>query len=161
MNLRRVPNLKNLKSVLWLLMPVVTSIIVCVLWIMTLGAFRHYFKFPLGYYPSPPKLTIVELIVYNGIQLVFVLALFFIVAKLFKVGLLKALSSQHNYKKAWFSGIVIGWIFTCYILFAGAMFSCCPGIFLDLIQPWYWLTIPEFGILGLVGLAYLVMVFRK
>lgn len=161
MNLRRIPNLKNLKSILWLLMPVLTSLIVYFLWVMAFGAFRHYFKFPLGDYPSPAKLTIVELIVYNGIQLLFVLGLFFIVAKLFKVGLLKALSSQQNYKKAWFSGIVIGWLFTSYVLFAESLFFCCPGLFPELIQPWYWLTIPEFGILGLVGLVYLIMVFRK
>ena len=153
--------MKNLKSFLWLLVPIILSFIFYMLWIVAFEAFRRNFKFPLGYYPSPPKFTILELIVYNGTQLIFVLALFFTLFKFFKTGLLKILSLQVNYKRCWFLGIIVGWIFTCYFLFAESMFLCCPGLFPDLIQPWYWLIIPEFGILGMVGLVFLTIVFRK
>lgn len=161
MNLRRIPNLKNLKSILWLLLPIFLSVLIHFVWLMGLGLVRNFFDFPLGDYPQPSHLSFADLIVYNGVQLIFVLALFFIIGKLFKVSLLKILGFQSARRKIWFSGIVIGWLFTCYVLFAESMFFCCPGLFPEVIQPWYWLTIPEFAILGVVGLIYLVMVFRK
>ncbi len=159
MNFNRIPNLKNLKSILWLILPILASISIHAIWLFGLGFVKHYFDFPVGDNGSPSAPTISQLIIYNGIQLAFVLGLFFVLVKIFKKALHKTIENQHSLKKLWFSGIFVGWLITCYFLFVESMFFCCPGFMPEVIQPWYWLTIPEFGILGLIGLGYLIKDF--
>ena len=158
-NLKRILNLKNLKSFLWVILPILASILVHFIWLFCLGLIRGYFDFPIGDEGTPSAPTIIQLLIYNGIQLVFVLGLFFVLVKLFKKALHKTLENQKSHMKLWFSGIVVGWLIACYFVLVESIFFCCPGIMPEVIQPWYWLTIPEFGILGLIGLGYLIKDF--
>lgn len=152
-NLKNI--LKILKSFIWLILPIIASILIHFIWLLCLGFIRGYFDFPIGDDNSPLVPKISQLIIYNGIQLISVLGLFFLLVRLFKKALQKTLENQKTHVRLWFSGIFISWVFTCYLLFVESMFFCCPGFMPEVIHPWYWLTIPEFGILGLIGLGFL------
>ena len=151
--------MNNIKNLLWLLFPIIASVVIHAIWLFVLGLIRKSLEFPVGDINPPSEQTITQLVIYNGIQLLFVLFLFYALVKLFKKSLHQIILNTQKHQKLWFSGILTGWIITCFVLFVESMFFCCPGFIPDLIQPWYWLTIPEFAILGLIGMGYLIKTY--
>jgi hypothetical protein len=146
---------KTIDIITLALLPLILSVLVFFLWLFSFTVFRHFFRFPFGDYPSSYPLSSRELVIYNGIQLLFVCLLFLVSISLYRWAANK-LAICKTVNKWTLVTISISWIIFSFLAYSMAGFFCCPGLFPEVANPFWWLTLVEFAAFALLGSIYLI-----
>ena len=137
------------------LLPLILSVLAFLVWLFSFSIFRHFFRFPFGDSPSAYPLSLRELVIYNGIQLLFVCLLFIVSISIYRWAANK-LAICKTARRGALVTISISWIIFSFLAYSMAWFFCCPGLFPEVANPYWWLTLVEFAVFAILGLAYLV-----
>jgi hypothetical protein len=143
------------KNVFWSFAPLLLSFVIYVMWEMLFAYFRNHFDFPWGDEGQNFSATTwKELSIFNGVQFIFITALF--LATLYVYDWFSSKASVLGNHRWWHLFLMtVSWIIYCYLAFAMATFTCCPGFLPDVHNEWYWLTLPEFIAFYILGQIYL------
>ena len=141
----------QIKHFVLFLLPFVLCIFACLILLRGFGLFQQYFSYPIGSDGSPTFPSTRELVIYNGVQFIFLAILFVACAYIYSRFI------KHIEGPAWKVLLTIGisWALWTFVTYGLATFFCCPGLFPDAFNKFYWLTLPEFILLGMLGGAYL------
>jgi hypothetical protein len=146
---------KTIDLIALALLPLILSVLMFFLWLFSFTVFRHFFRFPFGDYPSSYPLSSNELAIYNGIQLLFVCLLFLVSISLYRWAANKLAICKTANQWALVT-ISISWIIFSFLAYSMAGFFCCPGLFPEVANPFWWLTLVEFAAFALLGSIYLI-----
>ena len=138
-------------NVLRFLVPFGICLITFFVWLNVFSVFRNSFADPFGNDGSPTFPDSRELLIYNGVQFIFLAILFVACAYIYSRFI------KHIEGPTWKVLLTIGisWALWTFVTYGLATFFCCPGLFPDAFNKFYWLTLPEFILLGMLGGAYL------
>lgn len=158
--MKKGSKVKIVKNILWSLAPLLISIMIYLGWIILFDSFRYNFDFPWGYEGYDLSPDWIELVVFNTVQFIFIAGLFFATLYIYNRCSRKAF---HLPNERWWhlAFISISWALWSYFAFVGALATCCPGLFADVIIEFYWLTIPEFIGFYFFGQVYLILKIRE
>jgi len=136
------------------LVPLFLSMGAMLLMIFVFGAYRSIFSFPWGddgsYYPVPIR----DLVIYNTTQLIFLTLVFLAALYFYNRSIKKQLNSSYS-KTSILIAALSSWIIYNINALATASFFCCPGLFPEVFNAWYWMTYPEFVVFTIVGAIYI------
>jgi hypothetical protein len=135
--------------------PLLMSLFVFIVWIFSFELFRHFFKFPFGDSPSSYPLSLREIVIYNGIQLLFVCLLFLVATRIYR-WVANNLSICKRARRSALLTTILSWVIFSFLSYNMAGFFCCPGLFPEVANPLWWLTSLEFAAFAILGSAYLV-----
>ena len=142
------------------------------IWLMLIKTFRGFFTYPWGDLNSyTPALK--DLVIYNIIQFVFIAMFFWLAVKIYKFALIKLKWINLNTKNAentyWkllksttiksrfrITFLILIGLMCLFLTFSMAEFFCCPGLFPEAPNSYWWLTLPEFLLFGGLGAIYLL-----
>jgi magnesium-transporting ATPase (P-type) len=96
-----------------------------------------------------------DLVIYNGIQLLFVCLLFVISISIYRWAANKLAISKTARRGALVT-ISISWIIFSFLAYSMAWFFCCPGLFPEVANPYWWLTLVEFAVFAIAGSLHLI-----
>lgn len=148
--------MKKIKDLFVLaLLPLILSVLTFFLWLFSFTVFRHFFRFPFGDSPSSYPLSLYELVIYNGIQLLFVCLLFLVSISIYRWAANK-LAICKTARRGALVTLSISWIIFSYLAYSLAWFFYCPGLFPEVANPLWWITLVEFAFLAILGLACLI-----
>jgi hypothetical protein len=136
------------------LLPLILSVLAFFLWLLSFTVFRHFFRFPFGDSPSSYPLSLRELVIYNGIQLLFVCLLFLVSISIYRWSANK-LAIFKTARRGALVTISISWVIFSYLAYSMAWFFCCPGLFQEVANPYWWLTLVEFAVFAILGVTYI------
>ena len=146
---------KTIDLIALALLTLILSVLAFFLWLFSFTVFRHFFRFPFGDSPSSYPLSLRDLVIYNGIQLLFVCLLFLASIRIYRWTANKLAISKTS-KRGALVTISISWVIFSFLAYSMAWFFCCPGLFPEVANPYWWLTLVEFAVFAILGLAYLV-----
>ena len=146
---------KTIDLIVLAFVPLILSTLSFVAWMMSFGLFRSLFDFPWGNDKSPYPLSARELLIYNGVQVFFVILLFLASIFIYRWSLNK-LTICNTAKHSAFIAITLSWLFFSFSAFNLAQFFCCPGLFPEVFNSLWWLTKPEFIVFSALGEIYLI-----
>lgn len=145
---------KTIDLIALALLPLLMSVIAFFLWLFSFTVFRHFFRFPFGDSPSSYPLSLLDLVIYNGIQLLFVCLLFVISISIYRWAANK-LAICKTARRGALVTISISWIIFSFLAYSLAWFFCCPGLFPEVANPLWWLTLVEFAVFAILGTTYI------
>lgn len=137
------------------LLPLILSLFTLIVWLASFASFRRFFFFPWGDDGSTYPLSLLELVIYNGVQAFFIILLFLASLYIYCWALNK-LPICKTANRAAFIAITLSWLFFSFSAFSLAGFLCCPGLFPDVFNSLWWLTAPEFAFFAALGEIYLI-----
>jgi hypothetical protein len=146
---------KTIDLIILFLLPLILSILVFFLWLFSFGMFRHFFKFPFGDRPSSYPLSMGELTIYNGIQLLFLCLLFIASITIYR-WLANKLNICKTARRSALITICLSWLIFSFLSYSMAGLYCCPGLFPAVANPLWWLTSLEFAVIAFLGSIYLI-----
>ena len=132
------------------LLPLVLGIFAFLAWLFGFSVFRHFFKFPFGDSPSSYPLSLRELVIYNGVELLFVCLLFLVSISIYRWAANKLAICKAARRGALVT-ISISWVIFSYLSYSMAGLTCCPGLFPEVANPLWWLTLVEFTFFAILG----------
>ncbi|CAN4271139.1 hypothetical protein MCEZLEM10_00823 [Methylophilaceae bacterium] len=132
------------------LLPLILVLFALITWLFSFGIFRRFFKFPLGDSPSSYPLSLGELVIYNGIQLLFVCLLFLVSISIYR-WVANKLAICKTARRGALVTLSISWVIFSFLAYSMAGFFCCPGLFPEVANPLWWLTLVEFAVFAIFG----------
>ena len=145
---------KTIDLIALALLPLLMSVLAFFLWLFSFTVFRHFFSFPFGDSPSSYPLSLHELVIYNGIQLLFVCLLFLVSISIYRLAANK-LAICKTARQGALVTISISWIIFSFLAYSMAGLNCCPGLFPEVANPLWWLTLVEFAVFAILGTTYI------
>jgi hypothetical protein len=136
------------------ILPLILSVLAFCLWLFSFTVLRHFFRFPFGDSPSSYPLSLRDLVIYNGIQLLFVCLLFLASISIYRWAANKLAISKTARRGALVT-TSISWIIFSFLAYSMAWFFCCPGLFPEVANPYWWLTLVEFAVFAILGVTYI------
>lgn len=136
------------------LLPLILVLFALITWLFSFGIFRRFFRFPFGDSPSSYPISLRELVIYNGIQLLFVCLLFLVSISIYR-WVANKLAICKTARRGALVTISISWITFSFLAYSMAWFFCCPGLFQKVANPLWWLTLVEFAIFAIFGAIYI------
>ena len=146
---------KTIDLIALALLPLFMSVLAFFLWLFSFTVFRHFFRFPFGDSPSSYPLSLRDLVIYNGIQLLFVCLLFLISISIYRWAANK-LAICKTARRGALVTITISWVIFSFLAYSMAWFFCCPGLFAEVANPYWWLTLVEFAVFAILGVTYFI-----
>jgi hypothetical protein len=143
-----------IKLIALFLLPLILGIFVFLAWLFSFSIFRHFFKFPFGDSPSSYPLSLRELVIYNGIQLLFVCLLFLVSISIYRWAANK-LAICKTARRGALVTLSISWVIFSFLAYSMAWFFCCPGLFPEVANPFWGLTLVEFAVFAILGVTYI------
>ena len=151
---------KTIDLIVLTLLPLILSLFAFFVWLSSLISFRKFFYFPWGDDRSTYPLSLLDLLIYNGVQAFFIVILFLVT--IFIYGwVLKKLTICKTAKRGTHIAIAVSWLFFSFSAYSFAGFFCCPGLFPDVFNSLWWLTAPEFIAFAIFGEIYLMKKCRE
>ena len=111
---------------------------------------RSSFPYPFGTDGSSTFPDLRAQIIFNSIQFIALAILFAASAYIYGI----FIKHIEGTKRLAFLALSISWVLWSILSCCLATFLCCPGLFPDVFNSFYWLTYPEFIFFGLLGMAY-------
>lgn len=149
---------KTIDLIALFLLPLILGIFGFLAWLNSFSIFRRFFKFPFGDSPSSYPLSLRELVIYNGIQLLFVCLLFIVSITVYR-WLANKLTICKTARRSALITICLSWLIFSFLSYYMAGLYCCPGLFPAVANPLWWLTSIEFAVIAVLGLIYLIRNF--
>jgi hypothetical protein len=143
---------KTIDLIALALLTLILSLLAFFLWLFSFTVFRHFFRFPFGDSPSSYPLSLRDLIIYNGIQLLFVCILFLASISIYRWAV-NVISKTA--RRGALVAISISWVIFSFLAYSMAWFFCCPGLFAEVANPYWWLTLVEFAVFAILGITYI------